>query len=41
MRTILNEGGSKMREIDFSKTLFELVTEYPEVKQINHGRARI
>ena len=23
-----------MREIDFSKTLFELVTEYPEVKQI-------
>ena len=34
MRTILNEGGSKMREIDFSKTLFELVTEYPEVKQI-------
>lgn len=34
MRTILNEGGSKMREIDFSNTLFELVTEYPEVKQI-------
>ena len=23
-----------MREIDFSNTLFELVTEYPEVKQI-------